>query len=121
MPRYMRRIAVVLTAVAIGALSAPPGAAAASRGCGTIDGWRVSVDAESTTCGLGRSATRSFLRRVGQGAGTPGFIYGRSPKTGRVYRFRLASDTGTQTTSNLLYRGRAGAAVLRVRIRSRIY
>ncbi len=118
--RRMRRIAVVLVAVAT-VVPASPAVAAPMRGCGVISGYRVAADAQSTTCGLARSATRDYLRRLGQGNGVPGRIVGKSPKTGRRYGFRLARTTRTQTTGSSLYRGRAGAAVLRVRISSSIF
>jgi hypothetical protein len=116
----MRRIAVVLVTVAT-VVPASPAVAAPLRGCGVISGYRVAADAQSTTCGLARSATRNFIRKLGQGFGTPTRIVGRSPKTGRLYGFGLARTTRTQTTSSSLYKGRAGAAVLRVRISSSIF
>ncbi len=117
----MSRLAAALAALVFGAALASPAVAAPLRGCGTISGWRIAADAETTTCGLARSATRNFLSRGARGVGTPARIVGRSPKTGRLYRFRLARTTSTQTTSSSLYRGRAGEAVLRVRISSRIF
>ena len=120
MLRCMRRIATAF-AVVVSGIVASPAAAGSMRGCGVIDGWRVAADAETTTCALARSATRSFLRRLGEGEGTPSRIVGRSQKTDRLYDFRLARTTSTSTTTSSLYRGRAGAAVLRVRISSRIY
>lgn len=116
----MRCRHVAVLAVLAGLLTPIPATAAPLRSCGSITGWRVSADRQTTTCQLARSATRDFLRRLGRGEGRPDEIVGKSPKTGKRYRLRLASDRGTQTTSDNTYTGRAGRAVLRVRIRSEI-
>ena len=117
----MRATVVVLAlAAALLAGTAASAAAAATTSCGSVSGWKVSADPRTTTCGLARSATRDFLRRLGRGEGLPARIVGRSPKTGRRYRLRKTRDAGTQTTSDTTYTGRAGEAVLKVRIRTTV-
>ncbi|CAA9514212.1 MAG: hypothetical protein AVDCRST_MAG53-2962 [uncultured Solirubrobacteraceae bacterium] len=116
----MRRLlAAVIVATCVATALPSTAAAARMRSCGVISEYRVAADAQTTTCGLSRSAMRDFLRRAS--SGTPRSIVGRSPKTGRRYRLTRASVRRTQTTFTSLYTGRAGQAVLRVRISSSIY
>ena len=114
----MRHLSLAPVLVAGALAVAPSPASAAMKSCGAISGWKVAADAETTSCALAKSATRSFLRRLGAGNGTPERIVGR--RDGQRFRLRLARTDSKQTVSKNVYRGRDGDAVLRVRISSRL-
>ena len=108
-------VAVALATAA--ALAAPgPAAAAPLKRCGEVRGWTVKADAETTTCGLARSAARDFVRELADGDGAPDEIVGTSRKTGKRYRFSRRSSVTRPEKSIHTYLGRAGEAALRVRI-----
>lgn len=102
----------------LGMLAAPAIGRASLRRCGqvprTVTGYYVDVDPVTTTCGLGRSAARSFRRRGGLVA-YPRSIYGHSSKTGLGYRFHRRRHGFHHTHSFATYIGHAGRARLKVR------
>ncbi len=114
------RMGRIALAVAVTTCVVAPGAAEAAdyKPCGSISGWTVRADSVATTCGLARSATRDYLRKLGRGKATnpPLRISGTNPKTGRRYRLELYSTTSRPTSTTNTYTGRAGETTLRVRI-----
>jgi hypothetical protein len=118
----MRRLLIAAAVVAVAGLATATSVAAADlRSCGKLSGWSVHAERATTTCGLARSATRDFLRKLGEGHGTPESIIGRSPKSGRGYRLTLRFTVTRPTSSASMYAGRAGDATLRVRITGHLY
>jgi hypothetical protein len=98
----------------LGMLVAPALGRASLRRCGqvprTVTGYYVDVDPVTTTCGLGRSPARSYVRRHHRRV-----IYGRSPKTGLTYRFHRVRRGFHGFRSFSTYVGHAGRARLKVR------
>src|SRR5215218_7135414 len=88
---WMHRLLIAAAIVAVVGLStAPDVAAAVLRSCGKLSGWSVHADRATTTCGLACSAARDFLRKLGDGHGTPEKIIGRSlpPRAGEGVEIR---------------------------------
>jgi len=111
----MRRL-VVLLGLAVTVTAPPPATAAEITLCGVLSGHRFGADVPSTPCALARSATRDYIRRSEAAAGVPRRIVGRHPGTGLRYRLTRVGTTQSSMRLSSLYLGRAGDAVLRVRI-----